>query len=324
MKKFIFYAFLFWSLIIPLAIIAWIKQPFTFNHTHRQIPKVDTEQLKKDVETLSTTYAGRNFWDVSSLNQAADYIEQQFSESTQNIKRQSYTVEGEQFHNIIATFGATEGNPIIIGAHYDAFEKTAGADDNASGVAGLLALAKMFKAHPPKVPVQLIAYTLEEPPNFRTDAMGSRHHAKWLVENNIKPELVVVLEMIGYFSDQPNSQEYPIEQLKWLYPNTGNFIAVVGHLIGTSEVRLVKSAMQSAANLPVQSINAPSLLAGVDFSDHASYWDYDIPAVMVTDTSFYRNKNYHKPTDTAEKLDYQRMAQVVQGVFAVANKKNKD
>jgi Zn-dependent M28 family amino/carboxypeptidase len=307
----------FWMIAIPSAVLAWVKQPYVNGITLQNVPSVDEALLKKDVDYLSKNLAERNFNNVKTLNLATTYIHDAFALTSSQTSLQSFKVDGELFSNVIARFGPIHGDPVIIGAHYDAEEHTMGADDNASGVAGLIALARVFKEHPPSIPVELVAFTLEEPPNFRTDSMGSRHHAAGLVSANIKPKLVMVLEMIGYFSDQPNSQDYPISALKWLYPSQGNFIGVVSHFSASSETRLVKSAMAAASTLPVESINAPASLTGIDFSDHASYWLHNIPAVMITDTSFYRNPNYHQATDTTETLDFTRMAQVVQAVYGV-------
>ncbi len=307
-------------LAIPLATAVWIKQPFYHEIAPMKLPMlVNSENLKKDVTYLSVDLAKRHFNDLTTLNLAADYIKNEFSKASQATSLQSYQIKGQTYSNMFAHFGPIDGKPVIIGAHYDAHENTMGADDNASGVAGLLELARIFAKNPPAIPVDLVAYTLEEPPNFRTDNMGSRHHAAMLVEKGVEPKLVIVLEMIGYFTDTPKSQTYPIGALKWIYPDTGNFIAVVGNFSGASETKLVKSIMAASALLPVESISAPASLTGIDFSDHASYWRHNMPAVMITDTSFYRNANYHQPTDKPETLDYSRMADVVHGVYTVVD-----
>lgn len=320
-------------ILLSIAIcVCVVKQPVIgdLDKELQNLSKADAQRLKADVEKLSTDYAKRNFWDVKTLSLATSYIKTELEKTTTHVDIQTYQVDGEQFHNVIAHFGpiidntATYENgppkPIIIGAHYDTYEQTMGADDNASGVAGLLELARIFAEKPPSVPIQLVAYTLEEPPNFRTDSMGSRQHAASLVRAGITPLQVIVLEMIGYYNDADDSQEYPLSFLKWLYPTRANFIAVVGSLRDTSNTKKVKMAMQAAhQDLAVESINAPAAIMGVDFSDHASYWLYGMPAVMVTDTSFYRNQNYHRPTDTADTLDYGRMAKVVDGVYAAVN-----
>jgi Zn-dependent M28 family amino/carboxypeptidase len=311
-------------LAIPLATAAWIKQPFYHEFAPMKLPMLaNSENLKKDVTYLSVDLATRHFDEVKTLNLAADYIKNEFSKASDRTSLQSFVVNNETFSNVIVKFGpavsASAAKPIIIGAHYDAHENTMGADDNASGVAGLLELARIFAKNPPEIPVELVAYTLEEPPNFRTDNMGSRHHADALVKGGITPQIVIVLEMIGYFTDSPKSQSYPLAPLKWLYPNTGNFIAVVGNFKGTAETKLVKSMMVASSSIPVESISAPASMTGIDFSDHASYWRHNMPAVMITDTSFYRNANYHQPRDTPDTLDYTRMADVVQGVYTVVD-----
>jgi hypothetical protein len=147
--------------------------------------------------------------------------------------------------------------------------------------------------------------------------MGSRQHAASLVSAGIKPKLIMVLEMIGYFDDRANSQNFPFAPMKLIYPDRGNFIAVVANFASSSDTRLVKAAMTATSPLPVESINAPAGVTGIDFSDHASYWLHDMPAVMITDTAFYRNANYHQASDSADTLDYPRMAQVVQAVYGV-------
>lgn len=213
---------------------------------------------------------------------------------------------------------------MIIGAHYDSFRHTPGADDNASGVAGLLELARLFKDNPPDRAVELLAYTLEEPPFFNTENMGSAVHAHSAALANKQIKLMISLEMIGYFSDEPDTQRYPVGFLNALYPDTGNFIAVIGRFSDIKQTRRVKALMSGATDLPVYSINAPALIEGLDFSDHRNYWSEGFNAVMITDTAFFRNTHYHELTDTADRLDYQRMANVVQGVYAVVQMYDKD
>jgi hypothetical protein len=163
-----------------------------------------------------------------------------------------------------------------------------------------------------------VAYTLEEPPHFRSPHMGSVWHANALKAAGRDVELMLSLEMIGYFSDHPGSQSYPLSAMKLGYPDRGNFVALVGQFGDFGLSRSVKAAMSGASALPVYSLNAPSVVQGVDFSDHRSYWAQGYPALMVTDTAFMRNPNYHRAGDTFDKLDYKRMAMVVQAVYAVA------
>lgn len=185
-------------------------------------------------------------------------------------------------------------------------------------MAGLLELARLLGRSPPTRAVELVAYTLEEWPHFRTENMGSAWHARSMKAANRDVELMLSLEMIGYFSDEPGSQRFPFPVFGWLYPDQGNFIALVGKLEHFGLMRKAKAAMVGATTLPVRSINAPpTTLQGIDFSDHRNYWKESMPAIMVTDTAFLRNLNYHRQEDTAEKLDYARMAKVVQGIFAL-------
>lgn len=275
------------------------------------------DQLRRDVEQLVLSFAGRSHAHPGTLFRAAGYIERRFRTSGARVEVDAYEVEGAAYRNVIARFGPAEGRPIVIGAHYDAQEETPGADDNASGVAGLLALADRFQKSPPAVPVELVAYCLEEPPYFRTEHMGSRRHARSLKAAGREPRLVMVLEMIGYFADAPGSQRYPVPGLSAIYPDQGNFIGVVGNYASMEAVREVKAAMRQAGTVLVEAIVAPAILPGIDFSDHASYWQEGMPAVMVTDTAFYRNPNYHRSSDLPGTLDYARMAGVVGAVARV-------
>ncbi len=160
--------------------------------------------------------------------------------------------------------------------------------------------------------VILVAYTLEEPPHFASKHMGSYVHASSVQDKKVK--LMISLEMIGYFNNEANSQRFPISALSLLYPTQGNYIVVVDQFKNNDAVGL-KSAINKYTDLPAYSINAPKSLVGIDYSDHRSYWKFDFPAVMVTDTSFYRNNAYHTPQDTHDRLNYQSMAKVVYGVF---------
>jgi Zn-dependent M28 family amino/carboxypeptidase len=163
--------------------------------------------------------------------------------------------------------------------------------------------------------VDLVAYSLEELPYFRTENMGSAVHARSLKEAQVKVEVMICLEMIGYFTSEENSQAYPTDLLKTIYPTRGDFIAVIGRLGQGDTVTKVKRSMLENSTIPVQSISAPASLRGIDFSDHQNYWKAGWEAVMITDTSFYRNPNYHQSTDTIDTLDFEKMEQVMEGVY---------
>ncbi len=163
--------------------------------------------------------------------------------------------------------------------------------------------------------MDLVAYTLEEPPIFRSENMGSAVHAASLNDQGIDVRLMISLEMIGFFSDEEDSQAFPASILKLFYPTRGNFVSVIGSIGDARMTRRTKKGMKGVAALPVYSMNAPKFVPGVDFSDHLNYWAAGYPAIMVTDTAFYRNRAYHTDKDVADRLDYERMALVVEGIF---------
>ena len=281
---------------------------------------VKPERLAQHVKMLSETLAPRDAQHPANLNRAADYIRQDFIRARGQVSDQRFMADGVEYRNIIATFGPDTQERIVVGAHYDTAGAMPGADDNASGVAGLIELAHLLGKTTLPIRIDLVAYTLEEPPHFRTAQMGSAVHALSLKRAGVNVRAMLSLEMIGYFSDAEGSQTYPINLLKAVYPSKGNFITVVGHFAEPGLVRKVKRALAEATPLPVYSINAPRFIPGIDFSDHLNYWNEGFPAVMITDTSSFRNLNYHTQNDTADKLDFRRMALTVEGVFAAVKR----
>jgi len=276
--------------------------------------KPDAGKLKEHVLKLSEELGPRDVTHPGNLNKVADYIGGQFRLYSENVADQPYMADGLEVRNVHAFLGPETKERIVVGAHYDVAGPNPGADDNASGVAGLLELARLLSAEELPTMMELVSYTLEEPPYFFSKKMGSYIHAKSLKDEGIELKGMLALEMIGFFTDESKSQRFPIFLLRPFYPSTGNFIAVVGSLFQRKIVRIVKKAMRQASPLDVQSINAPKLLPGIALSDHLNYWRNGYQAVMITDTSFYRNPNYHTPYDIADTLDYERMAMVVKGV----------
>lgn len=274
-------------------------------------------RLEKLVRKLSTDFADRTFDNEARLEGAAAYLESQLAGLGLKVESQRFTAEGRPYRNLVVKLGPDTPEVMVVGAHYDVAGEQPGADDNASGVAGLLELARLLKGQSFRQRVDLVVYTNEEPPFFRTPHMGSAVHARSLVQSGKRASLMLSLECIGYFSDAPGSQEHPVRLLNAIYPTTGNFISLVGFYQDGDVARQVKAAMKSASDLPVYSINAPGFVVGIDFSDHLNYWNEGFVGMMVTDTAFYRNKAYHTPEDTADRLDYGRMAKVVDGVRAV-------
>jgi len=272
--------------------------------------------MRDHVVALSEEFHPRRFENPQNLNRCAAYIATHLKAAGATVEMQDFVVGAVSYRNVIGRFGAGKAKKIIVGAHYDSCAETPGADDNASGVAGLLELAWLIGKDPPDAEIELVAYTLEEPPFFGGQQMGSAVHAASVAAEKDKIIGVIALEMIGYFSDEAGSQTYPMPVMKGYYPTRGNFITVVSRWDQGNWISEVKAGMQGATDLPVYSFRGPAAISGVDFSDHRNYWPHGIPAAMVTNTAFYRNKNYHTEHDTHERLDYRRMGKVVVGVYA--------
>lgn len=272
--------------------------------------------LKRTVNFLSKEIGSRGYLQVDSLNKTGDYIKSELSNYGYTVLEQPYEVEGHIYKNIFVELKGEKPpeKVLVIGAHYDTVMGTPGADDNASGIAGLIELARLLSDRSFDKTIQLVAFTLEEAPFFRSRFMGSHIYAQSLKQRGIDVEGVICLEMIGYFTDAPESQLFPLPFFRWMYPTKGNFIIIVGNMRSRSFLNRVKSGFKKGTDLPVESISAIPLVIGIDFSDHRSFWKLNYDAVMVTDTAFYRNPQYHGMGDTPEILDYERMAKVVLGL----------
>ena len=292
-----------------------LRQP-NFGHTAVQAEgKAEPEILRRHVVHLTENIVPRDADHPKNLSLAADYIRAAFEAGSGRVEEQTFDVDGEPYRNVSVFFGPETGPRLVVGAHYDAFGMfgpNPGADDNASGTAGLLELARLLSRNAPSLPVELVAYANEEPPNYASDGMGSAVHAKSLAEAGIDVRAMICLEMIGYFTDE---QPWPNVLYSMLYPNTGDFIGVVGRFDDRKLVRRWKRAMRRP-ELPVYSFTGPSFVPGLDASDHRNYWHLGYPALMVTDTAFMRNPNYHTAGDTADSLSYGPMAHVVDSVLA--------
>lgn len=273
--------------------------------------------LSDTVRYLSGDIGQRSFLDIERLNRAASYIEERLASMGFDVKRQAFDFRGNRYFNVICEINGEDPDrrPLVIGAHYDTVYGTPGADDNASGVAVLLELARLFIHARPERNIIFVAFSLEEPPVFMTSRMGSFVFAKDLRHKKVIIEGMVSLEMLGYYSDQKGSQLYPLSFFRFFYPDRGDFIAFVGNIASRSFTRRFLSIFRSVSDFPVESLNAPSVIPGVDFSDHRSFWRFGYPAFMITDTAFYRNPNYHSPGDLSSTLDYERMEELVIGLY---------
>jgi Zn-dependent M28 family amino/carboxypeptidase len=285
------------------------------NDSKTGVRYADTIRIKSDLIKITSTRESRNYLNVNALNEVAEYLYLEFLKLGDSVSYQKYTVEDREYKNVIFSIGTQNRGRIIVGAHYDVCGIQSGADDNASGVTGLLELARLLSKEKQNYRIDFVAYTLEEPPFFKTEKMGSYVHAKSLFDSNVKIKGMICLEMIGYFNDEPESQEYPLGFLKWFYGNKGNFVTVVGKFGDGKFGRSIKNLMKKQKLIITKSFKGPASLPGVDFSDHLNYWKFNYKAVMVTNTAFYRNKNYHKTTDIIETLDIGRMGLVIDELY---------
>lgn len=259
---------------------------------------------------------------VDLLRNIAERLTETFIALGYEVSHQPVPYKQTHHLNVIArpkgSIDQPPGQPLlVIGAHYDTVSRSPGADDNASGIAGLMELARLLADSPP-TGLRLVAFCPEEPPAYRTKRMGSYVYAASLKEANVKLKGMICLEMIGYFTDTAGSQSYPLPFMNTIYPKEGNFIAIVGNLMSAKWTRQVKNTFKSGTDLPVESLNAPAIMVGIDFSDHWSFNKLGYRAVMVTDTAFYRNPHYHLPSDLPDTLDYSKIAKVVDGLASVA------
>jgi len=277
--------------------------------------RADSERLRGHVAFLTTEVMPRSAAHPENLDRAASYIADHFRAAGARTESRRFEARGRHYTNVVATFGPvdTQEPVVVIGAHYDAFGETGalpGADDNASGTAGLLELARLLGSREPQRPIVLVAYANEEPPFFGSDEMGSAVHAAGLASSRRTVTGMICLEMIGYFSA---GQTWPNGLFRLIYPSRGDFIGVAGGWPDRHLARVVKRGIAGADGIRVVSFTGPRETS--DASDHRNYWHHGWPAVVVTDTAFLRNPNYHTRSDTADTLDYHRMARVVDGVL---------
>ncbi|MDT0634221.1 M28 family peptidase [Spectribacter hydrogenooxidans] len=272
--------------------------------------------LAGHVEFLATLDPPRNFDHPGSLDRAAAYIEEQLERAGWTTREQPFEVRGNTYRNIVARRGPADAPRVIVGAHYDVHGDLPGADDNASGVAVLIELARMLADYEPAVGLELVAFTLEEQPAFSLGAMGSAHHADQLVAAGVEVRAMLALEMLGYFRDLPGTQRFPVPVLGWWYPTTGNFVGLIGRWRDRPLMQQVQAGMRAGGDVPVHYLASPLDFPGLDNSDHRNYWPHGWPAAMVTDTAYYRNPNYHTRFDIPGTLDYQRMAALVPALAA--------
>lgn len=274
------------------------------------------DRLRGHVSHLALEIGQRNVFHPQALHAAADYIRSEWLAQGYAVNSQYYQAREVKSENLeVSRPGKTKPEEIVlVGAHYDTVEGSPGADDNASGIAALLELSHLFASVETERTLRFVAFTNEEPPFFFWGRMGSAVYAETAKARGEDIRLMISLEMLGSYSDRPGSQGYP-PFLKHFYPDRGNFIAMVSNRASREELRQLVTAFQAHSDFPVESLATFEFVPGVAWSDHLSFWRQGYPAMMVTDTAFYRNAAYHSAADTPEKLNYPAMARVVEGLF---------
>jgi hypothetical protein len=288
------------------------------------------EELRADVQKLAGEIGERNMWHYAKLKAAADFIEDSFSRAGLHPRRDSYEIRGQACHNIEVEIPAQQGatsaeataaSPpppiILIGAHYDSVFGSPGANDNGSGVAAMLALARRFAGKSTQHTLRFVAFVNEEPPYFLGGDMGSFVYASRCKARGDKISAMISLETIGYFSDAPHSQTYPSPGLGVFYPKVGNFIGFVSNVHSRTLLRRAVALFRKHAKIPSEGAALPSFVPGVSWSDQWSFWRCGYPGIMITDTAPFRYPHYHSASDTPDKLDYDRFTLVVSGMEKV-------
>ncbi|MCH7516576.1 MAG: M28 family peptidase [Bacteroidetes bacterium] len=276
------------------------------------------DAIRHDVERLASEIGERNIQQYTNLCAAADFIELSFEQAGYEVKRQSYEVMGRTCYNIEVEISGNEqtNEIVIVGAHYDTVFDCPGANDNASGVAALLALAKVFSGKKISRSLRFVAFVNEEPPFFQSGMMGSMVYARRCKERHETIVAMLSLETIGYYSEQANSQHYPFP-VGFFYPSIGNFVAVVGNLSSGGLVRKVIASFRRQVQFPSEGGAWPGIITGVGWSDHWAFWKMGYSAIMITDTALFRYPYYHSALDTPDRICYDHLTHVVEGLKLV-------
>jgi len=280
----------------------------------------DTLNLYRHVKQLTVDIGSRSVHEYDKLEATREYIVSSLKAFDYIPSLQTYIYCGRKYSNVIASIRGAKlpDETVIIGAHYDTVYGTPGADDNASAVATLLEIARALKGFSPDRTLKLIFFTIEEHPVFRSEDMGSYVYAKDARARNESIKAMISLEMLGYYANEKGGQTFPLPLMSLIYPSTPNFIAVVGNPSSRSLVAKINNSLRASSRIPVETLSAFSFVPGVDFSDHRSFWKMGYPAVMITDTAFYRNPNYHRETDTIDTLDFDKMSDLLRGLIKTA------
>ena len=319
-----------WSIrlaVIPLVILAgiWFVTAMPGSSWMGPLPPLTDKErlihdnLKRHVDALAGRIGERNVWHPEAMTAASAYIRISLEEAGYVVNVQPFTSSGLTVNNIEAVLpghGDAADEIIVVGAHYDSVADSPGADDNASGVAALLELARLLAGSTLPRTVRFVAFANEEAPFFYGDEMGSNRYAVRAQAQGERIEAMLSLETLGYYTDEPGTQKYPFP-FSYFYPDTGNFIGFVGNLSSRPLVRQAVGAYRASTAFPSEGVAAPSGIEGIHWSDHWSFWQAGYPAIMVTDTAPFRYPHYHTAIDTPGQLDYAGLARVTSGLAEV-------
>ena len=281
--------------------------------------------LTRHVDCLASLIGPRPFSNFVTFSAAATYVERELANAGHDVWRHKYTIGNKEVANIVAERlgGRRKDEIVILGAHYDTYFTTSGADYNASAVAVLIETARLLRDLNPARTIRFVSFACEEPPHFHTGDMGSQAYAR---ECRIRNEQIIgmlCLEMVGYYSTESGSQHIPPSIPRWLhwaFPKRGDFLAAIGNLRSKRLAWSFRRGFKRAVRFPLFSICLPESIPEIRLSDNSSFWDQGYPALMLTDTSFLRNPNYHQASDTPDTLDYKRMAKVTLGVASAVRR----
>ena len=279
---------------------------------------VSEATLRAHVQALAGDIGERNVWRPHALHAAADYLRRQWEAQGYWVAAHEVTFERRRWANLEVSRPGRQAPDeiVVIGAHYDSVFGSPGANDNGSGVAALLELARLFAARDTGRTVRFVAFVNEEPPFFRTSDMGSRQYARAARAKNEDIRAMLALETIGYYDDAPGSQRYP-PFFSLFFPDRGNFIGMVSNFGSRALLKRAVAAFRAASDFPIEHVATFGWVPGVDWSDHASFWSEGYPAIMITDTALYRYPYYHSARDTPDKVDYARLARATAALAAV-------
>jgi len=276
------------------------------------------DRLHAHVVALATSIGARSTSAPAGLARAATYVSDSLASAGYPVTHETFRADGTLCENLVVERpgAALRREVVVIGAHYDGVLDKPAANDNASGTAAVIELARAFANETLPRTVRFVAFTNEEPYHFQTDTMGSVVNARRARARADDIVAMVSLETVGYYDTRPGSQHYP-PPLGMIYPDRGDFIAFVGNDAMVGLVRSAIGAFRARTRFPSEGVALPERTPGVGWSDHWSYWQSGYPAIMVTDSAPYRDPNYHRHSDTADKLDYDRMTRVVGGLVDV-------